>query len=435
MFRCMYGYIHATKRACVPTIKKVDICFPLARSNNMKIRDYILVVLIIFIGLFFRRHDAFTHAQIYAEDGPIFFAQYMEQGVGCLLTPYAGYLHTIPRLIAVFWGTLGIDLENIPFCYNMSYFALCVMIGFVLLKSARKLELKHKILFATIFPFVPVGPEMFMNITNSIWVTSLYLVNFLFVGYSYYEDEKRKGLTLLAILLVSLTGPFSLLMSPIVVLIIFLERKSMTLTKFIPMGIILACGATQFILIKFFSNHDRTIPGTPEKNHFLKLIQYNIADLIYVRNGLIPSMEPLVMTIICLTIFAGITYMIFRNYRRIAEKRKYVLVLAPIMYMASFIAVFWPMETVVLAFGCPRYYFVPYTCAAWILIIGSDGIMRIKDIVVYFIYFALHANNMRFNYMDKGWKQQMKEYKEGKRDEIDIHPEGWKFRLPQYKKK
>ncbi|GAA4463978.1 hypothetical protein GCM10023093_13450 [Nemorincola caseinilytica] len=398
----------------------------------MKLKQAFWVILLIFLGLFFRRHDGFLHAQIYAEDGPIFLAQYMEKGWASLITPYAGYLHTIPRLIALLWGTLGVDLEVLPTFYNLSYFGLCVLIGLELLKSARQLEMKHKILFASIFPFVPVGPEMFMNITNSIWVTSLYLVNFLFVGYKYYEAENRKWLKLICIMLVSLTGPFSLLLSPVAALIIFLERKTMTMKRLVPMGLIMVCGLVQFMLIRS-SPHNRAIPGDPEPHHLVRLIKYNMADLIYSRNNLLPSIGEKELSILLLSLFAFIVYMLFRHYRRITADRKYVLVLAPIMFLASFIAVFWPMETKVLAFGCPRYYFVPYTCAAWIFILGADSIMRIKDIVVYFIYFLFHANSMRFNYEDKKWKEQMREYKAGKREEIDIHPEGWKFRLPPYK--
>jgi hypothetical protein len=178
---------------------------------------------------------------------------------------------------------------------------------------------------------------------------------------------------------------------------------------------------------------DRSIPGTPEHFHLLKLIKYNIGDLTFIRNGLIPNMPERVSTIICLGIFMILLYFIFTSYKNITVNRKYVLLLAPLVYLGSFIAVFWPMETSVLAFGCPRYYFVPYTCIAWIFIIGLDNKLRTRDIVIYFIYFLLQSRNMRYTLADKEWKKQILEYQEGKREIIEINPQGWQFTLPKKK--
>jgi len=399
--------------------------------KNNRLRDSALIFFIIFIGLFFRRPDAFLNPQIYAEDGPIFLQQFAALGIKSLVIPYAGYLHTIPRLVAFIFGST-VDVLYIPLCYNLSCFLLTFFIALSLWESAKYLNLKHKILFATIFLFIPVGPEMFMNITNSIWITSMYLVNFLFVGYRYYDTGKWKLLKLLVLFIISLTGPFSLLLSPIIILIIFLERKTITTRQLIPMFFILSGGFIQFICIKVLSpKMDRAIPGIPEHFHLLKLIKYNIGDLIFLKNGLIPDMPEKAMAIICIGVFAILLYFLFVNYKKISVSRKYLLVLAPIVYLGSFIAVFWPTETHVLAFGCPRYYFVPYTCFAWIFIIGLDSIIRVKDIVVYFIYFLLQSKNMRYTLADKEWKKQILEYKQRKRHDIDINPDGWKVTLPK----
>lgn len=405
-------------------------------AATSRTKSFLIIFFVVLIGLLFRRYDGFTRPQIYAEDGPVFLEQFMELGIKSLWTPYAGYLHTMPRLIALLFGYLGVDLLYIPICYDYSYFVLCLLVAWEIWRGASYMNIKHKVFYATIFLFIPVGPEMFMNITNSIWVTSLYLVNFLLTGYKLYEAEKWKPLKLLLLLAVSLTGPYSLLLSPIILLIFFLERKTLTINKVVPLCVILLGGMIQTVFIKFLApKQDRSIPGTPEPLHFIKYIKYNIRDLAFARDMRILTRVPeRAMTIICLCIFAFLCYLLYKNYRRINISRRYVLVLAPIVYIGSCVAVFWPMETCVLAFNCPRYYFVPYTCFAWIFILGWNRILNYTHIALYFIYFILQKPNMRYTLDDKEWKREIMEYKAGKREAIDIQPAGWSFRLPPYKK-
>jgi hypothetical protein len=403
-------------------------------QKQNRTRDIILIFFIVFIGLYFRRPDAFLKPQIYAEDGPIFLQQYFELGIKSLITPYAGYLHTVPRIIALLFGSLSVNLLYIPLCYNLSYFLLSFFIAVQLWKGATYLGLRNKIFFATVFLFVPVGPEMFMNITNSIWVTSLYLVNFIFIGYKSYDSEQWKVLKLSILLIISLTGPFSLLLSPIILLIIFLERKKLTFSQLIPMGVILLGGFIQCISIKFLApKQDRSIPGIPEPYHLLKLIKYNMGDLLFLRNSVIPELPGIVHWVVGLGGFIVLIYLLFVSYKKIEANRKYVLLLVPVVYLGSFIVVFWPMETHVLAFGCPRYYFVPYTCIVWVFIVAHDRVMKYIHIAMYFIYFLCHSRNMKYTFTDKAWRKQVLEYYDGKREQIDINPDSWHVTLPKRK--
>ena len=49
--------------------------------------------------LFLRRPDQFHHPQFWAEDG-FFYERHLANGWHTLVESYAGYLHTLPRLIA-----------------------------------------------------------------------------------------------------------------------------------------------------------------------------------------------------------------------------------------------------------------------------------------------------------------------------------------------
>lgn len=405
----------------------------IAGNQQLKTRDVLLTVLLITAGLFYRRYDAFLNPQIYAEDGPVFLQQYLENGWHSLIMPYAGYLHTIPRLTAFTWGSLGVDLTYIPLCYNLTYFVLALWIGIELLQSAYRLGLRFAVVFASVFVLVPIGGDVYMNITNSIWVTSLYLVSFLFIGSRYHESTKGKVRRLVALTLVSLTGPFSLLLSPAAFLIVLLERKQMTFRKLVPYGVIMLGGCVQFLLI-ITSNNTRGIPGTPEEYHLYKLAMYLMNDLYFQRNNLLPAMPSHVGIAISSALFLVIIYFLAVNYKRINAPRKYLLLITPVVYLGSFIAAFWPMEAVVFAVDCPRYYFVPYTVFAWILIIGSDGILRVRDYIVFGLYFLLQGRNEQKILEDKHWVEKVQEYKEGKRQNIEINPDNWQLAIPEKKK-
>src|SRR5688500_19803875 len=56
--------------------------------------------------LVWRRFDLVMNPQFWAEDSVIFFEQAYNAGWSVLWRPYAGYLHTIPRLVAGVAGQL-----------------------------------------------------------------------------------------------------------------------------------------------------------------------------------------------------------------------------------------------------------------------------------------------------------------------------------------
>ena len=61
------------------------------------IKHILSVFAIVLVVLIFRRFDGFVNPQLWAEDGTVFLQQYTDIGAKSIITPYAGYLHTIPR--------------------------------------------------------------------------------------------------------------------------------------------------------------------------------------------------------------------------------------------------------------------------------------------------------------------------------------------------
>jgi len=86
-----------------------------------------VVFALVVIALFSRSPSLFTHAQFYAEDGTIWFAQAYNLGwLHSLTLPQAGYLNTMPRLAAALallfplnWAplvmaTVGLIIQSLP---------------------------------------------------------------------------------------------------------------------------------------------------------------------------------------------------------------------------------------------------------------------------------------------------------------------------------
>jgi len=396
-------------------------------GSQRKLIEILLIFLTVFSALLFRRYDAFTNPQLWAEDGTVFLQQYINSGTSSLFMPYAGYLHTIPRMVVFMFG--GVNLSHIPLCYNMATFIIVLLVAYSLWQSASYLGLNNRILYATAFLFLPIGAEMFMNITNIIWFTALYLVNFIFIGHKH----GNKYLNILFVLLAGLTGPFSLLLSPIVLLLILTERKNITREKLIPFLLILTCGVIQLYFIKQAGKIARGMPGDPESIHLLRLFTNNVSDVLFLNSGYLPEMSPLKKLALSLVALGYFVYLFFNRYMQISIRGKFILIITPIVFLGSFIAAFWPNESKVLALNCPRYYFIPYACIAWVFILSYDQKIKIHHIAIYMAFFLLQSKREISSFPDKHWKEEVLQYKNGQRQDIDINPEGWKVTLPPKK--
>jgi hypothetical protein len=393
-------------------------------------RNILLIFFVVLSVLLFRRYDAFFTPQLWAEDGPIFVQQYAENGIRSLLIPYGGYLNSAQRLIVLFYGAISLDYIYIPLFYVISCILIIFFIAVRLWKTANYLGLNNKIIYATFFLFTPITSDVFLNITNLNGILSLYLINFLFVRRD--EDDKMIIANIILIFITALSGPTSVFLCPIVIIILFKERKRLNLTKLLPLLVILLCGLTQLIFIKFIDkNFARGIAGDPEPFHLLKLFTNNIHDLIFLQYGFLPPISPFKETIICFIIFCFLAFFFIRGYIKINNDRKYIILLAAIFYMGSVVYSYWPNESKLLAMqNASRYFLVPYACLGWLMILAFDKKIRTEYVAIYITFLLLQSKYIKFSLQDKEWKKEIIEYKEGKRQIIDINPEGWKFGLP-----
>ena len=165
-------------------------------------------------GLAWRAPDALANPQFWAEDGAVFFVQERASGIAALWRPYAGYLHLLPRLVA--WAATAFPLAVAPVVYVFAaWVASATACAYFL---HRLLPWRLAAGGAAGLVLMPSSGEVFGTLTNVQWLLQLGLLAACFAPAPAGGRALRVGLAA-GVLLASLTGPFSVLLAPIAVVL------------------------------------------------------------------------------------------------------------------------------------------------------------------------------------------------------------------------
>lgn len=185
----------------LPAGDRVDFARP-------ELRRYAMLFGLCLLAFALKSPDALSSPQFWAEDGAIFFQQQQGRFWPPGLTPYAGYLHTLPRLIA--WLASFPTPQWAPLVYNVGAWVInASAIAFVLyaIQDARL----RVIAFLALF-LAPTNGEVFGSLTNVQWHVQFFLVAICFLPIR----APSRGWAIAAsaaTLLAGLTGPFSVLLA------------------------------------------------------------------------------------------------------------------------------------------------------------------------------------------------------------------------------
>lgn len=172
------------------------------------------------IVLAVRFPDWLLRPRLWAEDGNVFFPDARTLGLYSLVKPSAGYLHTVPRLIALA-GNL-VDPVFIPPLYV--YGSLLVTLWVVARLFSPRLDLPNKPLLALAIVAVPTTGEVFLCPVNIQWILALSLVTTLFMRDPQTRFERAGDY--LGLFLVGLTGPFGIVLLPFFLVRALVRRTS-----------------------------------------------------------------------------------------------------------------------------------------------------------------------------------------------------------------
>ncbi len=166
------------------------------------------------VGLIiWRRPDAITYPQFWAEDGAVWFADAYNHGIAAVLYSYQGYLQTLPRLVAL--PASRLSLQHAALLFNLIGISIQAAPAAVFVSSrfARLApSLRVRSLLALAYVLIP-SFELNATLTNAQWHLAILAVLVLIAEPS--KSRPWRVVEFTAVMLSGLTGPFAALLLPV----------------------------------------------------------------------------------------------------------------------------------------------------------------------------------------------------------------------------
>ncbi|WP_430228069.1 hypothetical protein [Paraburkholderia tropica] len=236
---------------------------PLFRDADKQLPDRsfirpLIVALAALVILHIRMPERFTKGFLWAEDAPIFIGEAYANGFKSFATPYAGYLHFIPRTFAYLYS-LSAPIKDFPYLFVWTTAILSALICAGLYRIAsRDMHWAFAALFALTPVLVPSSGEVWLNLTNIQWIAAPFLLALLWDCVAHPGPDIGRP-ALIAVL--SLTGSFSVTFAPVSVFALYLLRAEPRRFSS-PFFVSLACVCAQLLMMRIGApNHPRQHPA------------------------------------------------------------------------------------------------------------------------------------------------------------------------------
>lgn len=369
-----------------------------------------------------RRPDALLNPQFWAEDGYVFYREAYADGAKALLEPYAGYLHTLPRIIAA----VAVLLDPI---FAPAFFMVAALAS-TLYVAARtqstRSPLPRHAGTALVIVLVPDAFETLLNLTNAQWpLAGGFLLLLISADPSnriqFWHDA-------IAALLLGLTGPFAILLAPL-----FLSRALQRRSR--PSAVLAAvvgvCAAVQGWNVAHGPPIPRSGPFLPEL--LLAVPGMRVTASLFAGYLVPPDYPPAVETALGLVALAGVTVLALRGGpargERVALAIAFGLFLAGGLYRCRYVL----PDFCHASFGS-RYLFPPMLIAWWLLLAAAADDRRwlARTATVAALWsIAINVPRLREPPLaDLGWSVFAAKIRAGEEVSVPINPSPWRMQLP-----
>ena len=190
---------------------------------SLQIPIFFLVLLTIYLRL----PGLFLHAQFYAEDGAVWYADAYNLGwLHSLTLPDGGYLNTLQRLGG--GASLLVPLRWAPLLMA-ALGALVEALPVPILLSARLASwaaLPTRILMAILYVALPNAREVHVVLTNSQWHLALVAAMLAFAAAP--RSWVGRAVDSTVFLVMGFSGPYGLILLPLIAVFWYLRRQSWT---------------------------------------------------------------------------------------------------------------------------------------------------------------------------------------------------------------
>jgi len=196
----------------------------LAGYDGLNAKWQLLVFAVVVFAIFSRSPGLFTHAQFFAEDGNIWFADAYNSGaIHSLIKPQVGYFSVVERLGAA--ASLLVPLKFSPHVMALiGTLAQWLPIAILLSTRLRRLApFATRIVFAAVYLEIPNAAEIHVVLTNAMW--HLALAAILLALSLPPKGWPGRLFDCAVILLAGLSGPFCILFTPLVFIFWWRRRQ------------------------------------------------------------------------------------------------------------------------------------------------------------------------------------------------------------------
>lgn len=391
--------------------------------------------LIIFLILAYKANDALALPQFFAEDVSVFFKDQLGHAIPQLWVPYAGYLHVLPRLVA--WMSTFFGMAKAPLVYNLAAIVLdAAAISYTCyrLRSVIPFPLA---LFS--FVAVPLSGEILGTITNAQWFLQFTLAVACFAEPD-VVTAKRNWIREVAVFLVAVTGPFSIILMLIVVglcIASWLDRRLAlnlfeghlaTFARRIEPRIVAAIAVGAIIQVVVLLTHAPESSG--EHRTIIQLLKIAFTDLapihVFGMNFLTGNGWVIVYAILLWSVLVG--------KQMNGGRRIFILAMFTFASAVMFAPISMRDVTPVYQFMLADRYFYAFKVTIWWLMYAalvSRGTLSRSEAafaVAALIGLVAIANPDRLRrqpFIDYNWKETVKELKSPGPHTIYANPAGW----------
>lgn len=193
-------------------------------ENFSNVIFYFICISLTYVSLLPRVQGGYHVGKyLWAEDGTVFINEARLFQLSSIWKSYAGYLHAYPRLVA-YLGNFYELQEQVSILFYGWMLAFGMM-SIVLVKQAKFLKLSPDaiLIFLSLVVLQPNYGEVFFFITNSQWMLGLALTVYVLTS---LNKSNLSISEICFLMLLSLTGPFSILLVPILMWDYLYKKKS-----------------------------------------------------------------------------------------------------------------------------------------------------------------------------------------------------------------
>lgn len=403
---------------------------------------HFLIFLLACGAIFLRRPDAILHAQFWAEDGHVWFADAYNLGwLAALFRAQDGYFQTLPRLGAAL--ALHVPIVLAPLVLNLIAIAAQALPVNLLLsyRSSAWGGLRYRTAMAGIYLALPNCSEMRAIITSTQWILALCV--FLLLVASTPRGNAGRLFDVAILLICGLTGPFCFFL---LLVALFIAWKRRYRWHWATAGLLVALCLVQawgLLIVDPSGRANAMLGASPAL--FLRILAGQVfLGTLLGGNGLAAMPDPRLSTLLFCVAVGG-TAIVAVCFTKSSVNMKLFLIFTCMLFTASFVspAAYPPpgvsrWELLAGASGI-RYWFFPSLAFAWSLLWGFQSrvtaLKTVSAVLMCIMCFGVIRDWRVRPVEDLHWAEDAKRFEHvppGTTVTFPENPRGWDLRLVKH---